>query len=299
MIRPAYLRKGDKIGIVAPARSISFDEVHPTIRLFQKWGLEVILGSYVFNRDNQFAGTDAQRAKDMQGMLDDKSVRAVIAARGGYGSVRIIDRLDFSGFMKNPKWLAGYSDFTVFHSHINRNCQVETLHCTMPLNMPEGSLCSASVESLKNALFGNEIQYSFKTGLLSRKGVAEAELVGGNLSILYSLMGSRSQIDTRGKILFIEDVDEYVYHLDRMMMNLKRAGLLKDLKGLIVGSMHDMKDNAVPFGKDARHIIAEAVKEYKYPVCFDIHSGHGPENLALFLGRKVKIIVDDMTELGF
>lgn len=298
MIQPPFLKKGDKIAILAPARCITFDEVHPAMKLFQKWGLEVILGSYVFNRENQFAGSDNQRAKDFQLMLDDASVRAIICARGGYGTVRIIDKLDFSKFYQNPKWIAGYSDITVLHSHIHRHLGIETLHSTMPLNMPETLLGSASVESLRKALFGEEITYCKRRGPLDRRGAVEGALTGGNLSMLYSLMGSHSQIDTRGKILFLEDVDEYLYHIDRMMMNLKRAGMLKDLKGLIVGSMHDMKDNAVPFGKTAQQIIASAVKEYKYPLCFDFPSGHGPENVALIMGRKVKLIVDEEVELG-
>ncbi len=299
MIQPPFLKKGDKIAILAPARSISFDEVHPAMKLFQRWGLEVILGSYVFNIDNQFAGTDAQRLKDFQLMLDDASIRAVICARGGYGSVRIIDKLDFTRFMKNPKWIVGYSDITVMHSHIHRHFGLETLHATMPVNMPANRLGNKSVESLRKALFGEELAYAKRIGPLDRSGSGEGFLVGGNLSILYSLMGSHSQIDTKGKILLLEDVDEYLYHIDRMMMNLKRAGMLKELKGLIVGSMQDMKDNTIPFGKTASQIIVGAVKEYKYPVCFDFPAGHGPENMAMILGRRVKFIVDEEVELGF
>ena len=299
MIQPPFLKKGDKIAILAPARSVDFEEVHPAMKLFQRWGLEVILGSYVFNRENQFAGSDTQRAKDFQLMMDDASVRAIICARGGYGTVRIIDKLDFIKFHRNPKWIVGYSDITVLHSHIHRHFGIETLHATMPLNMPEIQLGNTSVESLRKALFGEEIMYCKRRESLDRSGATEGILTGGNLSMLYSLMGSHSQIDTRGKILFLEDVDEYLYHIDRMMMNLKRAGLLKELRGLIVGSMHDMKDNTIPFGKTAQQIVASAVKEYKYPLCFDFPSGHGPENVALVLGRKVKLIVDEEVELGF
>jgi len=299
MIQPPFLKKGDKIAILAPARSISFEEVHPAMKLFQKWGLEVILGSYVFSTENQFAGTDAQRMKDVQDMLDDASVRAIICARGGYGTVRIIDKLDFSRFLRYPKWIVGYSDITVLHSHIHRHFGIETMHATMPVNMAEKALCGTSVESLRKALYGEEIIYSKRLGELDRTGAGEGFLCGGNLSILYSLVGSHSQIDTKGKILFIEDVDEYLYHVDRMMMNLKRAGMLRDLKGLIAGSMHEMKDNAVPFGKTAQQIIADAVREYKYPVCFDFPAGHDPENVAMILGRRVKLIVDEEVEVGF
>jgi len=299
MIQPPYLKRGDRIAIVSPARAVSFEDLHQAMRIFQKWGLEVILGSYVFNRENQFAGTDDQRLKDFQTMLDDASVRAVICARGGYGSVRIIDRLDFTGFLRHPKWIVGYSDITVLHSHIHRHFGVETMHATMPLNMTETRFSMISVETLRKALFGEEIVYSKPSGPLDRSGTGQGFLTGGNLSMLYSLMGSHSQIDTKGKILFLEDLDEYLYHIDRMMTNLKRGGLLNGLKGLIVGSMSDMKDNAIPFGKTAQQIIAGTVKEYKYPVCFDFPSGHGPENVALILGRRVKLIVDDEVELGF
>ena len=299
MIQPPYLKRGDRIAIVAPGRAISFEEVHPSMKLFQKWGLEVILGSYVFNIENQFAGSDAQRQKDLQTMLDDVSIRAVICARGGYGSVRIIDKLDFTKFLRYPKWIVGYSDMTVLHSHIHRHFGVETLHATMPVNMPENRLGATSVETLRKALFGEEIIYAKRLGPHDRTGASEGILAGGNLSILYSLMGSHSQIDTKGKILFIEDLDEYLYHVDRMMMSLKRAGMLRDLKGIVVGSMQDMKDNTVPYGKTANQIIYEAVKEYKYPVCFDFPAGHGPENVAMILGRRVKLIVDEEVELGF
>ncbi|MEI8007053.1 MAG: LD-carboxypeptidase [Bacteroidota bacterium] len=299
MIQPPFLKKGDKIAILSPARSITFEEVHPAMKLLQKWGLEVILGSYIFNQENQMAGSDFQRAKDFQTMLDDASIRAIFCSRGGYGVVRIIDRLDFSRFLRYPKWIVGYSDITVLHSHIHRHFGIETLHATMPLNMPENRHGSLTVETMRKALFGEEMAYSRRLGTLDRTGAGEGILTGGNLSILYSLMGSHSQVDTRGKILFLEDIDEYLYHIDRMMMNLKRAKILGDLKGLIVGSMHEMKDNAVPFGYTANQIIANAVKEYRYPVCYDFPSGHGPENLALILGRNVRLIVDEEVSLGF
>ena len=299
MIQPPYLKRGDKIAILAPARCVSFDEIHPAIKLFQKWGLEVILGSYVFNRENQFAGSDAQRLKDFQDMLDDASVKAIICARGGYGTVRIIDKLDFTKFHRYPKWIVGYSDITVLHSHIHRHFGIETLHGTMPVNMAGRQLGGTSVESLRKALFGEDLLYAKRLGAHDRTGAGEGILTGGNLSMLYSLMGSHSQIDTKGKILFIEDLDEYLYHVDRMIMNLKRAGMLRELKGLIVGSMNDMKDNTIPFGKTVQQIIAESVREYKYPVCYDFPSGHAEENVALILGRRVKLIVDEEVELGF
>jgi muramoyltetrapeptide carboxypeptidase len=299
MITPPYLAKDDKIGIIAPARCINFDEVHPSIRVFQKWGLEVVLGTNIFRKCNQFAGKDELRLADLQQMLDDDSIRAVICARGGYGTVRIIDKVDFTAFLKRPKWVVGYSDVTVLHSHIQRHLGIETLHAVMPINITTDETSDDAQDTLKNALLGKLRSYSYPATPLSRPGETEGILTGGNLSILYSLMGSASEIDTTDKILFIEDVDEYLYHIDRMMMNLKRAGKLGKLKGLIVGSMERMNDNKVPYGKTANEIIAEAVAEYNYPVCFDFPSGHGENNLALILGRKVKLNVGAEVELEF
>jgi muramoyltetrapeptide carboxypeptidase len=299
MITPSYLAKDDKIGIIAPARCINFDEVHPSIRVFQKWGLEVVLGTNIFRKCNQFAGKDDLRLTDLQQMLDDDSIRAVICARGGYGTVRIVDRIDFTAFRKNPKWIVGYSDVTVLHSHIHRHLGIETLHAIMPINITGDDGSGDALETLRNALFGKIRSYSYPVTSLARAGEAEGILTGGNLSILYSLMGSASEIDTAGKILFLEDVDEYLYHIDRMMMSLKRGGKLGKLKGLIVGGMEKMNDNAVPYGRSANEIILDAVAEYNYPVCFDFPSGHGEDNLALILGRKVALKIGDEVELLF
>jgi muramoyltetrapeptide carboxypeptidase len=299
MTRPPFLKKGDKITIIAPARSICFEEVHPSIRLFQKWGLEVVLGTHVFDKSNQYAGTDDRRLLDLQTALDDPSFRAVICARGGYGTLRIIDRVDFKGFITSPKWVVGYSDITVLHSHIEKNLGIETLHATMPFNIKSDVSNYDPAEYMKKALFGEKIIYQQPATFLNRNGLSEGILTGGNLSILYALMGSSSEPDTKGKILFIEDVDEYLYHIDRMMMTLKRAGKLRDLKGLIVGGMTDMKDNQVPFGKTAQEIIAEAVKEYDYPVCFDFPAGHGEQNVDLYLGRRIRLNVDRQVEIAF
>jgi muramoyltetrapeptide carboxypeptidase len=299
MITPGYIEKGNKIGLVAPARSITFEEVHPTIKLFQKWGWEVVLGTSVFNKYNQFAGTDDQRRRDMQQMLDDPSVKGIICARGGYGTIRILDRLDFTDFSRNPKWIIGYSDITVLHCHIQQNFGIETLHAIMPLNILSDETVSDSLETLHSALSGSKLKYILPRSTLSRQGTGEGTLVGGNLSILYSLMGSSSVPDMSGKILFLEEVDEYLYHIDRMMMTLKRAGKLKNLKGLIVGGMERMNDNKVPFGKTANQIIAEAVAEYRYPVCFDFPAGHGSNNLALILGRNVRLTVENEVTISF
>jgi muramoyltetrapeptide carboxypeptidase len=299
MIQPSYLMKGDKIGIVAPARSITFEEVLPSIKLFQKWDLEVILGTYIFSKENQFAGSDSQRTADLQQMLDDPTIRAIICARGGYGTVRIIDQLDFTGFCRNPKWIAGYSDITVLHSHINKTFGIETLHSIMPVNIKETDFENDSVMSLKKALFGEKLFYNLPITFQGKSGLRDGILTGGNLSIICSQMGTKSELNTDGKVLFLEDVDEYLYHIDRMMMNLKRAGKLAVLNGLIAGGMDRMKDNEVPFGKTAREIISSAVAEYDYPVCFDFPAGHGDVNLSLILGRKVRFSVNENIEVGF
>ncbi|MGZ4036057.1 MAG: S66 peptidase family protein [Bacteroidia bacterium] len=289
LIRPSYLKKNDKIAIVASARKVSKEELQPAIELFKSWGLEVLLSENLFKEEHQFSGSDNERAKDLQTMFDDESVKAVICARGGYGTLRIIDKIDFSEFKKHPKWMIGFSDVTVLHSHIH-NFGIETLHAKMLLNINKDP---ESTETLRKALFGEQLIYEIAPASLNRKGNAEAELVGGNLSLLYALTGSISDINTKGKILFIEDLDEYLYHIDRMMLNLKRSGKLSHLAGLIVGGMTEMKDNTIPFGKTAEEIIIDAVKEYNYPVCFNFPAGHIDKNCAMIFGRKVKLEVGE------
>ena len=289
---PSYLHIGDCIGIVAPARSISKDELKPAIDFLLQNGFRVTLGTSIFAKDHQFAGTDTERAADFQSMLDDPEIKAIICARGGYGSVRIIDKLDFTHFEENPKWICGYSDVTVFHSHLNR-MGIATLHCTMPVNIKPETFDSLNNRSLIQGLTGGMLAYSVTPSPFNRKGTVRAEVVGGNLSILYSLLASRSDIYTKGKILFIEDLDEYLYHIDRMMMALKRAGHLEQLAGLIVGSMSDMNDNAIPFGKDAEQIIHDVCAEYDFPVCYGFPAGHTCHNVARRLGMEVTLSVTE------
>lgn len=296
MTTPPYLKKGDKIGIVAPARKISKEEIQFAIDTFEKWGLKVVLGKNLFGSENQYSGSDEQRTNDLQEMLDDNSIRAIISARGGYGTLRIIDKLDFNKFKKNPKWIIGYSDITVLHSHIHWNFDIETLHATMPINFHKDE---ESVEALRRVLFGEKVLYEIPIHKLNRNGNTLGELVGGNLSLLYAMQGSVSDISTESKILFIEDVDEYLYHIDRMMISLKRSEKLSKLAGLVVGGMTDMKDNQAPFGKSAEEIILNAVKEFDYPVCFGFPVGHQTKNLALFLGKKARLSVGQNTILSY
>jgi muramoyltetrapeptide carboxypeptidase len=288
---PDSLSPGDEIRIVSTARKISNGEIQAAVKLLTDWGFKVSLGKNIFNADRQFSGTDEQRLQDFQEALDDQNVKMILCARGGYGTVRIIDDIDWKAFKKHPKWIAGYSDITVLHSHLNKNVGIASLHCSMPVNFPTNA--KEALDSLKAAITGEELNYEFEANQLNRLGSCNAEIVGGNLSILFSLSGTNSAIDTRGKILFLEDLDEYLYHVDRMMMNLKRNGILNDLAGLIVGAMSDMNDNAIPFGKTAEEIIAEAVQEFNYPVCFGFPAGHINDNRALVLGKKAKLTVDE------
>jgi muramoyltetrapeptide carboxypeptidase len=297
--RPPYLSPGDKIGLIAAARKVSLEEMKAAKAVFDTWRLVTVEGNFLYGSDRQFGGTDAQRASDLQQMLDDRDIRAIVVARGGYGTVRIIDRIDFSGFSSSPKWIVGYSDITVLHSHINGNLGIETLHAAMPINFTGDGTVSVGVESLRQALFGELQGHAADSHPLNRPGEGRGILAGGNLSVLYSLQGSVSDIDTRGKILFLEDLDEYLYHVDRMMMSLKRSGKLRDIAGLVVGGMTEMHDNAVPFGFTAEEIIREAVDEYDFPVCFGFPAGHIPNNYALYLGREVALSVGKQVEFSF
>jgi muramoyltetrapeptide carboxypeptidase len=291
MITPPYLNPGDNIGIAATARKISTEELTPAIKKITEWGFNVVLSENIFDIENQYAGSDELRAHDMQQMLDDSDIKAIFCARGGYGSVRIIDKLNFSRFIKNPKWIAGYSDVTVFHSHIHSNFGIETLHSTMPLNFPTNCTDNQALITLRKALTGEQLIYEIEHNTLSKNGHTKGILVGGNLSLLYALSATPSDIDPSGKILFLEDLDEYLYHIDRMMMQLRRSGKLENLAGLIVGGMTEMKDNTVSFGKTANEIIYDAVKDYNYPVCMGFPAGHIEDNRALIMGRKISLDV--------
>ncbi len=291
MTQPPFLKPGSTIGIVATARKLTWDEVEPVIGMLADAGFKVRTGQRMFGAENQYSGSDDDRAADMQRMLDDETVNAILCARGGYGTVRIIDKLDFTEFQKHPKWLCGFSDITVLHAHINQNFGIATLHSSMPLSMKDLAEDHVQITTLINSLKGELPNYEFASHPLNKNGKMEAEIVGGNLSVLYSVLGSKSDINTDGKILFLEDLDEYLYHIDRMMMNLKRNGKLSKLRGLIIGGMSDMNDNAIPFGKSAEEIIREAVEEYDYPVCFNFPAGHIDDNRALIFGKKAAVRV--------
>jgi len=248
------------------------------------------LGETVDASYHQFAGDDDLRARDLQRFIDDDSIKAIIAARGGYGTVRMIDKVDFSRFAQNPKWLVGFSDITVLHTHLYTNYGAQTIHGQMPVNIPDAS--ARSLDTLRKALFGEQLNYQIAPHALNRTGETSGVLVGGNLSLLIAVSSSVSDLDYTGKILFIEDVSEYLYAIDRMMRCLKRAGKLKNLAGLIVGAFTDAKDNDIPFGQTVTEIIMDVVKEYDYPVCFDFPAGHIPNNCSLVFGKPLHLSVN-------
>ena len=281
MLKPDYLQKGDKIAFVATARKIKLSELQTSISILNSWGLEVVFPQNIFGEYNQFSGTIEQRVNDIQMMIDSPDIKAIYCVRGGYGTVQIIDYIDFSNIFKNPKWIIGFSDVTVLHSHLN-NLGVSTLHSTMPINFEENN--EIALKSLYTSLFGYTHIINTQPNNFNKHGKVKAEVVGGNLSILYSLIGSKSDIDTSNKILFLEDLDEYLYHLDRMMMNLKRTNKFLNIKGLIIGSMSNMKDNQIPYGFTAEEIINTYVRDMQIPICFGFPSGHIRENNSIKLG---------------
>lgn len=290
MITPPLLQKGDTVAIVATARKNIDDNLKPAIALLKSWGLEVKIGSSIGLDLNQLAGTDEQRAQDFQAQMDNPNIKAIWCVRGGYGTVRMIDLLDFTKFKQHPKWIIGFSDVTVLHSHLN-TMGFQSIHGIMPISAAKAS--KEAKASLKVALFGHEtLEYDVLAHPMNRFGVAKGELVGGNLSILYSLLGSPSAIDCNDKILFIEDLDEYLYHIDRMMMNLKRNGCLESIKGILVGSMTKMKDNDIPWGKNALQIIEDVTKKYNIPIAYEFPAGHIQDNRALVIGAQVTLDVN-------
>ena len=290
MIIPPFLKAGDTVAIVCTARKFFPEDAKPAIDLLESWGLKVKLGNTIGLDNFQLGGTDTERAADFQAQLDDEKVKAIWCARGGYGTVRIIDLLDFSKFKKHPKWIMGFSDVTVLHSQLNIE-RVASLHSIMPFTVPNAP--EEVKETLRKALFGETISYSIPSKSYDVKGTASGELVGGNISILYSLLGSKSAIDTKDKILFMEDLDEYLYHIDRMMYNLKRNGYFENVKGIIVGSMTDMHDNEIPFGQNEVQIITEIAKENRIPIAFQFPAGHQSDNCTLILGNQVYFEVNE------
>lgn len=290
MIIPPFLKAGDTVALVCTARKFFPEDAKPAIDLLESWGLNVKLGTTIGLDNFQLGGTDSERAADFQAQLDDENVKAIWCARGGYGTVRIIDSLDFTNFKQHPKWIMGFSDVTVLHSQLNVE-RVASLHSIMPFTVPTAP--EEVKETLRQALFGETISYVIPSKSYDVNGTASGELVGGNISILYSLLGSKSSIETKDKILFIEDLDEYLYHIDRMMYNLKRNGYFEHVKGIIVGSMTDMHDNEIPFGQNEVQIITEIAKDLSIPIAFQFPAGHQKDNRTLILGKQVHFEVNE------
>jgi muramoyltetrapeptide carboxypeptidase len=284
MIKPHNLKSGSRIAIISPAGAVNPVFVESAAKMLSANGFESVIYPSCYKKHFQFGGTDEERLADLQNALDDSSIDAILCSRGGYGAIRIIDKIDFSGFMKNPKWFIGFSDITTFHIAIN-NLGVMSLHSQMTKDMHENPESDA-VQNIFKILNGELPETTCENHEFNRLGIAEGELIGGNLSIIYSLQGTKFEINTDGKILFIEDLNEYLYHLDRIMISLKMAGKLKNLKGLIAGAFTDMKDNPNPFGKTPYEIISAHLAECDFPVCYNFPVGHIDNNMPLICGKK-------------
>lgn len=289
---PPYLKKGDTIGLVCPAGYMPVEKVQTCLDVLQEWGYRVKIGKTVGGGSaTYFSGTDEERLTDFQQMLDDDAIKAVLCARGGYGTGRIIDKIDFTKFRKHPKWIVGYSDVTVLHSHIYSHFYISTLHAPMAGAFNDDGFKNEFIRSLKNALEGKKLKYKCEVHDYNRKGEAVGELVGGNLALLAHLVGTDSDIKTRGKILFLEDVGEQLYNIDRMLHQLKRSGKLARLAGLIFGGFTESKDTERPFGNSIHEILRDIVREFDYPVCYDFPVSHTNRNYALKIGVGYKLKV--------
>jgi len=294
LIAPANLQKGDTVIILAPA-GIMKDTiaVNQAIELLNDWGLNTKLGKHVFTQNFHFAGTDKERLTDFQNAIDDDNIKAIWCARGGYGTVRIIDDIDFTRFKENPKWVIGFSDITVLHNEIN-NLGIQTMHAIMPITYkPDNKEQKKARKSFKKALFGKRVKYKISNSDYNREGEAVGQVVGGNLSLVVSMLGSKTQINMKGKILFLEEVGEALYHIDRMIISLKRAGYFENCKGLIIGAFSSIKPNSTDFGMTYQEIILDAVKEYDFPVSFDFPAGHVRDNRTLLLGNEIILKVKE------
>ncbi len=294
LIQPPYLKTGDTVAIVAPSGVLKnrTEEVNRAKKLLESWDLHVVIGKHVFNQANHFAGTDQERCEDFQSALDDPKIKAIWSARGGYGTVRILDKLDYTKFLNQPKWVIGYSDITALHNQIH-NLGVQTLHAIMGVSLPENlSDIEDSITTFKNTIFGKPLSYTLKGSSYNKEGKTTGVLVGGNLTILHTMLGSKDSIDTSGKILFIEEIGEYKYHIDRMLQSLKRAGYFDNCKGVIVGDMSKLRKNTTKWGTSIEQLVLEALSDYDFPIAFNMPAGHEDDNRALILGRQLTLNVE-------
>jgi muramoyltetrapeptide carboxypeptidase len=293
MIIPPYLQKGSTIGITCPAGAVNSEEMQPMFAQLEAWGFNLKIGKTIGTSFNKFSATDAARLADLQSMLDDDAIEAVFFGRGGYGVVRILDQIDFTQFKQKPKWLLGYSDITAFHSHLNNQMKISSIHAHMGGGYKPNDFDALSTQSIFDVITGKPIHYVIPAHAMNRVGIAKGELAGGNLALLSDLVGTDSDIHTQGKILFIEDIGEYKYNIDRMLWQLLRAGKLSQLAGLIVGGFTDTQDNPVPFGMTEYEIVWEKVKDFSYPVCFDFPVGHQARNMALKVGMHYHLAIEN------
>lgn len=292
MICPSYLKPGDTIAIAAPARKISAEEIAPSVALLEAKGFRVLVPEKLFGINNQLSGSDEERAGLIIDLLKNDDVKAILFARGGYGSIRTVAHIPEELFLEHPKWLVGYSDITVFHNLMSK-LGIQSLHATMPINFPKDGVANSSVNSLVDALMGRSLKVTAQPHTYNNKGKANGILTGGNLSVIYSLAGTPIDLIPDGRILFIEDLDEYLYHIDRMMMNLKVSGKLSKIAGLVVGGMSDMRDNTIPWGHSAYDTVVEVMKDYDIPVAFGFPAGHQEPNLAMTMGATVELKVNE------
>lgn len=287
---PPYLKKGDIIGITCPASYLTAANADKCIETLKQWGFEVMVGKTLGSKSkNYFSASDEDRANELQAMLDDKSIKAIIFGRGGYGMGRIIDKLNFSKFKKNPKWIIGFSDITLLHCHLYGHHKISSIHGPMAIGFNKEKSNAESIDSLHKLLTGKKFNYNCKSHKNNRVGIAKGKLIGGNLALLVNAIGTGSDFETKNKIFFIEDVGEYLYAIDRMFYQLKRSGKLNKLAGLVIGGFTDMKDTERPFGKNLENIIKELVEEYNYPVCFHFPISHGKENVAVKIGVEYEL----------
>jgi muramoyltetrapeptide carboxypeptidase len=298
-IQPEFLKPGDEVAIVSPAFAIDETKVNESVKILEEWGLKVHVGRNVLKTEGPFAGSDAERLADFSDMTSRKEIKAILFSRGGYGMLRIVDKIDFSIVRRYPKWFVGFSDITVLHNWLNERYNLISIHGEMPLNYNNPEKSRETMESLYGALFG-DWQPVKRKGVFEKAHDISGELTGGNLSLIYSLIGTPGEPVTRGKILFIEEVGEYYYHLDRMMMSLKLAGKLEGLAGLVAGGFNKMEETKLPWNKPAEEIISDAVSGYGYPVLFNFPAGHVQDNRAFYFGRNAEIKVNgDSATLSF
>lgn len=289
---PPYLKKGDCIGITCPAGYMSLEKAASCIETLQQWGFDVMVGKTLgSSSDNYFSGTDEERANELQAMLDDPSINAILFGRGGYGMSRIIDQLDFKKFKKNPKWLIGFSDITVIHTHLFKNYKIASMHAPMAAAFNNGRKDNVFIESLHKAITGKKALHTCEPHTFNRKGNAKGKLIGGNLALLAHVIGTASDFETKKNILFIEDVGEYIYNIDRMLYQLKRSGKFDKLSGLIIGGFTGMKDTERPFGKTIDEVIKAVTETFDFPVCFNFPVSHDTENVALKIGVEYQLKV--------